>query len=123
MLSLAQDNQNISVDEEFNKLLKDEKLYIYPQSYEWVGNDIESLQQKLNYLYVYFIVNGHSMEHFSEVVHNAFGNNFEIYIKESFEPSTIDHQSSNLLDREGIDYVDFLRHHYVIMIDNDNNWN
>lgn len=88
-----------------------------------VGNDIKSLQQKLNYLYVYFIVNEYSIEHFSEVVHNAFGNNFEIYIKESFEPSTIDHQSSNLLDREGIDYVDFLRHHYVIMIDNDNNWN
>lgn len=34
-LSLAQDNQNISVDEEFNKLLKDEKLYIYPRSYGW----------------------------------------------------------------------------------------
>lgn len=120
---MAQDNQNISVDEEFNKLLKDEKLYIYPRSYEWVGNDIKSLQQKLNYLYVYFIVNGHSIEHFSEVVHNAFGNNFEIYIKQSFEPPTIDHQSSNLLDKEGIDYVEFLRHHYVIMIDNDNNWN
>ena len=65
-LSLAQDNQNISVDEEFNKLLKDEKLYIYPQSYGWVGSDI--------------------------------------------------------LDKEGIDYVEFLRHHYIIMIDNDNNW-
>lgn len=78
-LSLAQDNQNISVDEEFNKLLKDEKLYIYPRSYGWVGNDIKSLQQKLNYLYIYFMVNEYSIEHFSEVVHNAFGNNFEIY--------------------------------------------
>ena len=54
---------------------------------------------------------------------SAFGNNFEIYIKQSFEPFTIDHQSSNLLDKEGIDYIEFLRHHYVIMIDNDNNWN
>lgn len=45
------------------------------------------------------------------------------YIKQSFEPPTIDHQSSNLLDKEGIDYVEFLRQHYVIVIDNDNKWN
>ena len=30
---------------------------------------------------------------------------------------------NKLTIKEGIDYVDFLRHHYVIIIDNDNNWN
>ena len=103
------------------------KIQIKFNSYGWVGPDVISYEDKLNYLYALAQEINISDKVFLKTINKIIPKGYTVCLPVKTDQgaywenySSIDHQSIYLLEEEGVSWEEFLNNPYKIEIRNDN---